>query len=215
MKNKKSAKFIVIEGGDGSGKGTVIELLKGDPAYKDFVFTREPGGTEVGVEIREVLLRTRQDEISFKADMLLYLADRVEHLERVVLPALSLGKNVLSDRYEATLYAYQLYARQNEEHVEMFFELKSLLGIITPDLYIFLDQEPEISLQRANQRPDEKNRFDTKSFDFYVRARKAYLSFMRFHNSRVVYVGAVKTPERVTEEVSIIIDNFLAKSNLS
>jgi dTMP kinase len=205
----KKGRFIVLEGVDGSGKGTVIKLIKEQLPKDKFLFTREPGGTEAGAEIREVLLKMRESELSFKADMLLYLADRVEHLEKVVVPAIREGKDVFSDRYEATLNAYQIHARGNAEHEHLFYELKSLLGIITPDLYIFLDQDPEISYQRANQRPDERNRFDVKEIDFYVRAREAYLSFMKQHNSRVVYVGPTKTPEQVTSEVLAAVKNFL------
>lgn len=207
--SEKKGKFIVLEGVDGSGKGTVIKLIKEEFRGDEFLFTREPGGTEAGAEIREVLLKIRDDELSFKADMLLYLADRVEHLQKVVLPALSASKNVFSDRYEATLYAYQIFARGNEKHVELFHQLKSLLGIITPDLYIFLDQDPEISYQRANQRPDERNRFDIKGVDFYVRARQAYLDFMSRHNSKIIYVGPIKTPEQVTAEVLTAVKDFL------
>ncbi len=209
MENKSRGKFIVLEGVDGSGKGTVIRLLKDQLPGNRFIFTREPGGTEAGIEIREIVLKTRDDELSFKADLLLYLADRVEHLEKVVMPVLAMGKNVLSDRYEATLYAYQIFARGNEKHVGLFYDLKSLLNIISPDLYIFLDQDPGISLQRANQRPDEKNRFDTKGLDFYTRARNAYLDFMKQCNSKIVYVGPTKTPGEVTKEVLAIVRNFL------
>lgn len=205
----KRGRFGVLEGVDGSGKGTVIKLLKEQLPEDLFLFTREPGGTEAGVEIREILLKMRDDELSFKADMLLYLADRVEHLEKLVLPAIRLGRNVFSDRYEATLYAYQIFARGNEKHSELFYQMKSLLGIITPDFYIFLDQDPEISFRRANQRPDEKNRFDVKGIDFYVRARDAYLDFMSRHNSKVIYVGPTKTPEEVTAEVLSAVKNFL------
>ncbi len=205
----KRGKFLVLEGVDGSGKGTVIKLLKEMIPKDQILFTREPGGTPAGVEIREVLLKMRDDELCFKADMLLYLADRVEHLEKVVVPALQSGRNVFSDRYEATLHAYQIHARGNAEHEHLFYELKSLLGIITPDFYVFLDQDPEISLKRANQRPDERNRFDVKGLDFYIRARDAYLKFMQRHNSKIVYVGPTKTPEQVTAEVYDAVKNFL------
>lgn len=207
----RRGRFGVIEGADGSGKGTVVKLLKEQPSTDHLLFTREPGGTEAGVEIRELLLKIRESELSFKADLLLYLADRVEHLEKVVLPAIDEGRDVFSDRYEATLYAYQIFARGNEKHARLFYELKELLGIITPDFYIFLDQDPEIAFKRANQRPDEKNRFDIKPIDFYVRARNSYLDFMSRHNSKIVYVGPTKTPEQVTAEVLVALNDFLRR----
>ena len=210
---QKRGKFIVFEGMDGCGKGRTLELIKEripiELPDEKFIFTFEPGGTEAGNEIRAILQKIRDHDISVVADILLFLASRVEHLAKLIVPSLEAGINVGCDRYEASTNAFQIHGREHEEYLGLLDELNKLLKILKPDLYILLDQEPEISRQRANQgRAEAKSRFDVKPLKFYERVRKAYLDFMSKCNSRIVFVGPTKTPEQVADEVMVHLKEF-------
>lgn len=199
-------KFIVGEGMDGSGKGEAFRIVRErlplELPDKKFIFTFEPGGTEVGNEIRAILQKIRDNDIYVVTDILLFLASRVEHLSKLIVPSLESGVNIFCDRYEASTDAFQIHGRGHQEYASLLAALNKLLTIQKPDLYILLDQEPNISRQRANQgRAEAKSRFDVKPLDFYIRVRNAYLDFMSKCNSRIVYVGPTKTPEQVADEV--------------
>mgnify|MGYP001563393598 FL=1 len=213
---QKRGKFVVFEGMDGCGKGRTIEIVQArlpiELPDEKFIFTIEPGGTEVGNEIRAILQNIRDQDMSVVTDILLFLASRTEHLDKKIVPYLDAGINVGCDRYEASTHAFQIHGREHQKYATLLAELNKLLKILKPDLYILLDQEPEISRQRANQgRAESKSRFDVKPLDFYVRVRKAYLDFMSKCNSRIVYVGPTKTPEQVADEVMVHLKEFFGK----
>jgi dTMP kinase len=175
--------LITFEGIDGCGKSTQIHLLERylqDRRYA-VVRTREPGGTELGRKIRSALLDGPKGSVEPIAELLLYAADRAQHVRQVVLPALEEGRVVLSDRFYDATTVYQGYARGFDlELVERLNELAT--GGLTPDLTMLFDLEVEKGLERLAKRGDAPNgaaiqpdRLDQEPVEFHRRVRKAYL----------------------------------------
>ncbi len=175
--------FITLEGIEGSGKTsqitTVVNCLT--KAGFDCVTTREPGGTSIGGQIRSILLNPDNTGLAPTAEMLLYTADRAQHLETVVRPALADGKAVVCDRYFDATLAYQGYARGLNR--EMILELHRLAckGLM-PDFTLLLDLAPETGLARAWRRIDSdaqnkrESRFEAEALAFHQRVRDGYLA---------------------------------------
>lgn len=167
--------FITFEGIDGVGKSTQLNLLQEflASAGKDVVRTLEPGGTELGKEIRHLLLH-RKGDVAPRAEALLYAADRAHHVAAVVRPALAEGKFVLSDRYFDSSVAYQGAARELD--VDQVREI-SLWAVdnLLPDLTILLDLSAEQAMLRRNKTGVEPDRLEQEKVDFFERARDRYL----------------------------------------
>jgi dTMP kinase len=176
--NTQKGKFIVIEGGDGAGKGACFEFVRSLCNDGSFVYTREPGGTDVGGHIRSILL---EKEMSAETELLLFFADRAEHMKRVVEPALSEGRNVLSDRFALTTYAYQIMGRERPHLEDVYHDLYA--RFVAPSVepyYIFLDVDPAIGRQRVLERKGKIfDRLDRETLDFHARAREGYLRALR------------------------------------
>lgn len=169
-------KFIAIEGVDGAGKTTVITHLHSKFTDGSVLFTREPGGTKVGKFIRDILVGETMDPL---AEILLFFADRREHLLNVVNPARERGIHVITDRFEASTYAYQLAGHEHMEHEELFRDLSSrVVGASAPDHYILLDVPTEVAAERMRSRPGEQSKFDAKDRAFHQRTRDAYKRFL-------------------------------------
>lgn len=202
-------KFIAIEGGDGSGKGTVIQVLKDSLSGSDVIFTREPGGTKLGDEIREMLQRHSEDEMSVLTELLLFYADRAEHLEKKIKPALASGRHVITDRFSLSTLAYQIYGQQRSDYLDKFRIIDQIVVETNPDLYILLDLNPEVAMERAtkNNRA-ELSRFDLKGIDFYRNVRVGYISNISRYKGKIVDVND-KSPSEVSREVLKIVRNFL------
>lgn len=166
-------KIIVFEGGDGAGKGTCFEHVRKNLGDEGFVYTREPGGTDIGKDIRALLL---EEEMSPETELLLFFADRAEHMEKKIEPALATGKHVLCDRFALSTYAYQVVGRERPELEALYRELYA--RIVAPHVephYIYLDVEPEVGLSRVvGEHGTTKTRFDTESVAFHTRVREAY-----------------------------------------
>lgn len=170
----KKGKFIVFEGGEGSGKDTQIELVK--QSFPDFVFTREPGGTKVGEKIRSILLNKDSDDMGVKTELLLFLASRAELLEEVIIPELENGKTVVSNRFGLSTIAYQIYGRDRLEYLNFLKDLSNfVVGKYSPDLYILLDVDPEVGLKRVSNRYGKNTRFDDEKLNFHKRTRDGYV----------------------------------------
>ncbi len=209
MSDKIKGKFIAIEGGDGSGKGTVIQALKDEFGEKNVLFTREPGGTKLGDEIREILHRHSEDEMSVLAEILLFYASRAEHLEKKIKPALASGQHVITDRFSLSTLAYQIYGQQRSDYIDKFRQIDQAVVSTNPDLYILLDLDPEVAMARVNNNNrTEMSRFDAKPIDFYRLVRLGYISNIGKYNGKIVDVGE-KTPAEVRREVLTIVKNFL------
>ena len=167
--------FITFEGIDGVGKSTQLNLLQEflASAGKDVVRTLEPGGTELGKEIRHLLLH-RKGDVAPRAEALLYAADRAHHVATVVRPALAEGKFVLSDRYFDSSVTYQGAARELDVDQVRDISLWAVDNLL-PDLTILLDLSAEQAMLRRNKTGVEPDRLEQEKVDFFERARDQYL----------------------------------------
>jgi dTMP kinase len=197
-------KFITFEGLDGSGKSTQIaKLARGLRARGiSVVVTREPGGTTTGERIREVILHSATAGLSPYAEMALMFASRAQHIHQVILPALAEGQIVLCDRFTDSTEAYQGGGRKlGSKSVLQLHEV--LCGNLQPDLTILLDNDVNLTIDRARRRnrqhktkrPDkDENRFEQESRAFFGRVRNAYLAIAHREPQRVQIVDARGTP---------------------
>lgn len=173
MKNK----FIVIDGIDGCGKDTQIDLLKGI-LTDNVLFTREPGGTKYAERIRELLLSDRDEDISPLSDLLMFWAARDVHLKNLIIPALTSGMNVISNRFDSATFSFQIHGDMNYELDPLFSILRKKILADCEPFYIFLDLPPEVSQERMKK--DEKRintHFDLKPIEYHHRVREGFKKF--------------------------------------
>ena len=190
--------FITLEGPDGSGKTTQAHLLRKQLASLGYsvILTREPGGTQIGDQIRTVLHDKRNTEMTARAEILLYSASRAQHVTQLILPALEAGKVVISDRFADSTLAYQGYGRG--------LDLQPLYAItdfatrgVVPNLTLYLDIAPELGLRRRRQSGEEWNRLDAELLDFHERTRLGYLELVGLNPERWVVIDASQTVSHV------------------
>ncbi|MCB0421631.1 MAG: dTMP kinase [Bdellovibrionales bacterium] len=198
--------FLVFEGLDGSGKSTLIRGLCETLNQQsiDYHLTREPGGTELGEELRTLILRTGHEAPTPRAELLLYQAIRAQHVDLVIEPCLKKGQWVLSDRFTASTYAFQVSARGlNSKDVEWLnaYAAKD----VAPDLTVLLDLPTEKSAERMKQREDEsgaqKDRFELEKKDFHEKVRQGYLHLSRRQPEKWLVLDACKKPEELLQEL--------------
>ena len=194
--------FITLEGPEGSGKTTQIELLAawlGEQGY-DVVLTREPGGTGIGTQIRGVLHDPANTAMAATAEILLYSADRAQHVAEFITPFLAEGKIVISDRYYDSTLAYQGYGRGLDlEALQAITAFAT--GGLKPDLTLYLDIAPEKGLERRQTGGGEWNRLDAEALEFHQRVREGYLELIEQEPERWVVVDADGSVEEVQEEI--------------
>ncbi|MBQ4835897.1 dTMP kinase [Pseudoalteromonas luteoviolacea] len=168
--------MFVCDGSNGAGKTTVIKGIEAHLISKGYevVLTREPGGTEIGEKIREVILDPNTPQMTDLAELMLFGAARAQHIEEKIKPALEAGKIVVSDRFDAATFSFQHYARGIDLSVIKTINDLALNGF-KPDLNIILDLDPEIGLQRVQQRGEGLDRLEVEKLDFLKRARDGYL----------------------------------------
>ena len=183
--------FITLEGPEGSGKTSHIRPLADwltGQGQQVFV-TREPGGTEIGEQIRAVIHDLGNTAMHPRTETLLYQAARAQIVEQVIRPQLAAGEIVLCDRYFDTTIAYQGYGhQQNLDEVRAL--VKYATGGLTPDLTLLLDVDVETGLKRKQKNGDEWNRLDAYTLDFHRRVRDGYLKMVRQEPERWVVVDA-------------------------
>lgn len=190
-----TARFITLEGVEGAGKTTQIEALRAriESAGHPLVVTREPGGTPLGERVRALLLDPGA-EMTARAELLLMFAARVEHVERVIAPALAAGTWVLSDRYLDASVAYQGAGR--DLGPELVEELARVMALPRPDLTLVLDLPPAAGRARAAAR-GSVDRFERENDAFHARVRAAYLAAARAAPQRMRVVDASAAPAAV------------------
>ena len=202
-------KFIVIEGGEGSGKDTQIALLKKHFGEEKFLFTREPGGTPIGEQIRSVLLSKESPAVDERAELLLFLAARAELAGKVIAPALASGKHVISNRFGLSTIAYQVYGRKHPEYLPLIMEFNTLvLAHCKPDAYVLFDLPPQAGLERVRRRLDKITRFDAEELAFHERVRDGYLRHVGDIGTHFV-IDASSPVEAVWQDVLAAVQSLL------
>jgi dTMP kinase len=205
-------KFITFEGIDGSGKSTQLRMLAGDLRVRglDVLTTREPGGTPLGQQLRAAFLET-DENVSPLAELLLFAADRAQHVELLIKPALKDGRIVISDRFADATYAYQGAGRGfPKETVNEVIRLAT--SGLKPDLTLFFDLSVENAILRTGARiesGEQKNRMDVETAEFYERVRAAYLEIAGAEPDRFRIVDANGAVEEIHAEVTKIMNAFL------
>ncbi len=208
--------FITLEGIEGSGKTTQVQNVARWLKLRgiDFVLTREPGGTRIGRAIRRLLLDPASCDLDPVAELLLYNADRVQHIRTLIRPALESGKAVVCDRFFDATLAYQGMARQLG--VELVSRLHELVcENLQPDLTLLLDLDPARGLERtwqqvdAGRRNPDETRFEKEKLEFHQRVRAGYLELAAAHPERIKVVDASGTPSRVAERIRKLLDRFI------
>ncbi|GLP99176.1 MAG: dTMP kinase [Pseudomonadota bacterium] len=205
-----TGKFISVEGIEGAGKSTQIQFIKSylENFNKSVIVTREPGGTPLGEEIRELLLRPRKDGMSDDTELLLMFAARAEHIKQVILPALAAGKWVVCDRFVDATFAYQGGGRGIHEQRISSLSDWTLDGLKT-DLTLLFDLPVQIGQQRVNQRLLEKDRFEQEKTDFFEKIRQCYLDRAVNEPERIQIIDASQSIDNIQQQVSISLNKLL------
>ena len=202
-------RFITLEGGEGAGKSTQIQVVKDylEARGIDVIVTREPGGTPVGQEIRNLLVSGDKDKWSPLSETLLILADRAAHLERVIRPALADGKYVVCDRFFDSTRAYQGIA--GGLGLQVIHNLQQpVLASTLPDVTLLLDIDPEKGLSRAQERGGDL-RFESKTLAYHQTLRQAFLDFAKQEPERMVVIDADRDIEAVSTDIITVLGERL------
>ena len=202
--------FITFEGGEGSGKTSIIKLVEAEliKLNHQVLVTREPGGSLVAEQIRKIILDSKNISMTAETEALLFAASRTQHLEEIVLPALKDGKIVLCDRYVDSSLAYQAYARD----LGFDFVLKANNYAIKnlPDITFYLDVEPELGLKRISVR-NNLNRLDKEKLSFHKKVREGYHEVMKMYPERVVKIDANGTIDEMLQDIMKVLGEKLWK----
>ena len=202
----KTGLFVTFEGADGCGKTTQINLLDKYLTEKNYktVVTLEPGGSDIGKNLRQILLH-HKGFVSNTAELLLYLADRAQHIEEIVNKNVKEGKIVLCDRCIDSTVAYQGYARGgNIERINLLNEIAT--GGKKPDITFVLDVDSEIAQKRLK---GEKDRLEKEGMEFHKKVRFGYLELAKKYPDRIKVINSNKPIEEVFSEVKKYIDEML------
>ncbi len=217
----KTSLFVTFEGGEGAGKTTLMDRLQSTLKSKGFdvLRTREPGGTSLGDKIREILLNPDPLlTIGPKAELFLFLAQRAQHIEQVIQPALSQGKIVLCDRFTDSSVVYQGKAR----HLGMDFVQQlsaTALGDISPELTFFLDVDPSVGLTRTrdtdkeNALKGDQDRIEGEGLSFHQLVREGFHHIAKDNPNRCTIIDAMQSKEQVFEQVYPLILKVLEKKH--
>ena len=199
-------KFITLEGVDGAGKTSHIEFIKEylTNLKLDFIMTREPGGTQLGERLREILLH---DEMTPKTETILMFAARNEHIEKVIRPGLTSGAIVISDRFTDASYAYQSGGKGVED--EAIDVLKDLVQKnLQPDLTFLFDLPVEVSIKRL-KKTRKLDKFEKEEKDFHENVRKKYLMIAKNNPKRFSVLNSEKSIDEIQSQIKIKLDELL------
>jgi len=199
--------FITIEGGEGVGKSTNIEFIKTTLEAQGIqcIVTREPGGTPLAEEIREVLIKNRDEPVVTETELLLMFAARAQHLHQKILPALEAGTWVISDRFTDATYAYQSGGRGVPSEKVALLET-FVQGDVRPDLTLLLDAPIEVGMERAKNR-GKLDRFEEEASEFFNNVRNNYLSRAKAEPDRFKIIDATQALELVQADISKALAN--------
>jgi dTMP kinase len=192
--------FITLEGPEGSGKTSQLPALAGylRTAGYDVLVTREPGGTAVGDQIREILMNLKNVSIIPRTEILLFLAARAQHVDEVIRPALTAGKVVLCDRFGDSTLAYQGFGHKTDlETLQALLHFST--GGLKPDLTLLVDVPVEMGMARKRDNSSEWNRLDAYALAFHERVRQGYFALAEAEPERWVIVDATEEKDRVQQ----------------
>jgi dTMP kinase len=223
------SRFIVIDGLDGSGKGTQIALLQKRFEHRPVVFTREPGGTPRAERIRQILLRQTSELADPLTDLLLFFAARRDHIRYLIEPMRQAGNHIISDRYDSSTYAFQLSGELNHAHADALFDLFDRLRTLIvrgdgnpyppgrPDAYIFLDLPAAVAHERCRSLADEKQSvYDVKPLEYHERVRNGFEAFKRQYSSvhtEICFIDADRSIAEVQDELLETIERIFAEDD--
>jgi dTMP kinase len=194
-------KFITFEGGEGSGKSTQIKLLAKKIAETSSVcVTREPGGTTSAEEIRKLLVRGKADKWSSVSELLLLFAARKDHIDKLILPALSSNKWVLCDRFVDSTYVYQGMCGKTSLDVIKKIE-KIVIGQFKPELTFLINIDPKVGIQRSKRPGNKDLRYENMDIKFHNKVYKSYLKLASLNKRRIYMIDGSKTISDIENEI--------------
>ena len=213
--------FITLEGIEGSGKTTQVPVLTEifHARGYDCVVTREPGGNELAYKIREILLDPENKGLVPRAELLLYLADRAQHVDQTIEPALTEGKAVICDRYSDATFAYQSFARGLPlDRVTTLNDFAA--GGLKPDLTLLFDLPVKVGLARAQKRVDQldmwqptEDRFEQLALEFHEKVRDGYLTLADREPERYIIIDADQNREAVSAMIRDVVGQRLDRTD--
>jgi dTMP kinase len=203
------AKFITLEGIEGSGKTSSLKSITDllDKKSISYIVTREPGGSSIGKELRAILLDP-DTEISPVVELMLMLSDRKDHVEKIILPNLEKGYWVISDRFMDSSIAYQGGGRQLDK--KLIISLTDYLNLPQPDLTLLFDLPVEVSLSRVKAR-GELDRFEKEELEFHKRIRNTYLDLAKNNSNRIKIIDSSKKIESMLNNVKQAIEKLFSE----
>jgi len=205
----EKGRFIVIDGGDGAGKSTVVKEVVKRLGWSA-ISVREPGGSEYAERIRELILSDQAKTTDAITQFLMFWAARRDVVRQVIKPRLSEGKIIICDRFDSTTYSYQVHAQNNPHLEDLFWRIrKEVLGDLEPDLYIYLKVRPEIGMKRTRQRNEKLNHFDRKKIDFHRKTNDGLELFIgdKIQNGHII--NAEQPLDSVVEDVLRVVEEML------
>jgi dTMP kinase len=205
----KKGLFITLEGIEGAGKSTVVDFIEDFLTKEghDVIKTREPGGTVIGEQIREILLKNENYTLTYDTELLLVFSARAQHIQEVILPALSLGKTILCDRFTDASYAYQGGGRGIDASRINLLE-KWVQGDLRPNLTLLFDLDVSIGMQRTKKRSGT-DRFEREEINFFEKIRNTYLERAKNEPQRFRIINSASSLENVKEQIVTILKDFL------
>lgn len=199
--------FITFEGGEGTGKTTLIqEIAKHFRQSYQVVTTREPGGSVITEAIRDIILNPKYQGVTPYTEALLLAASRAQHLDEVILPALRQNAIVLCDRFIDSSLAYQAYARNLG--FEFVLSINRYAVENLPNLTFYIDLDPQVGLSRIAHR-DKYDRLDQEAFDFHTKVREGYLEVYKRYPERIVKIDGNQSIEHILKEIILEIEKRL------
>ena len=205
----KKGLFITLEGIEGAGKSTAVDFIEDFLTKEghDVIKTREPGGTVIGEQIREILLKNENYALTYDTELLLVFSARAQHIQEVILPALSSGKIILCDRFTDASYAYQGGGRGIDASRINLLE-KWVQGDLRPNLTLLFDLDVSIGIQRTKKRSDA-DRFEREEINFFEKIRNTYLERAKNEPQRFRIINSASSLESVKEQIITILKDFL------